>query len=71
MFVTVFFSVQPDTHVTTDDQTDYYSAESNQWLTEKERDALKKREEEVCAVFLSFLCLWNIVSVSCTLYHTN
>jgi len=30
-----------------DDESDYFSADSNVWLSEKERERLKKREAEM------------------------
>lgn len=30
-----------------DDESDYFAAETNQWLSPSERDKLKKKEEEL------------------------
>ena len=32
-----------------DDECDYFSTDSNQWLSKEDRDALRKREEELRA----------------------
>ena len=32
-----------------DDECDYFSTDSNQWLHKEDRDALRKREEELRA----------------------
>lgn len=48
-----------------DDMTDYYSADTNQWLTDEERRRLKQRQEEVETHSVMCMCVSSDMSCRC------